>query len=330
MQEAVLGRLAALESQRQRLEDDAATPSELMPISKADLEELRRLSRPPQTVRACLELVYMLLNVDQVSEPLRGLPADGRLDVRWPTVQAMLARFDTFFPSMQQYDIAPLIANPHIMRYLSRVYFSSDGLTEERVRYSNKACAALFRWYASSIARAEAALALLVVDAEIESLRLSSRDALAGRWRCHANDGWLEYPHDINTMFETSLLQGGNPIIAFQLHDESYIVDLDRRVQRNVGTHFLRPIRPPGDEVDLRALQGSWLTCWGPTVTVQDLAVSIEDSSDTATLELRDGSFHLKYRGEWRLTGGTPLRVTWSDDHGDGLVWIAVAGSYYQ
>lgn len=330
MQETIFGRLAALQSQRQRLEEVAATPSELKPLSKADLEEMRRFSRPPKTVRECLELVYMLLHIDEVSEPLRGLPTEGRFDVRWPTVQAMLARFDTFFSAMQHYDIAALVAAPHVMQYVSRVYFGSDGLTEDRVRYSNKACAALFRWYASSVARAEAALELLSVNAELENLRLSLGAEAPGRWRCHTNDGWLEYPESISMMFEASLLQGSNPIIAFELLGESYLVDLERRVQRNVSTDFLRPIRPPGHEVDLRALQGSWRTSWGPTVTVQDLLVSCDGASEAGTLELEDGSVRLKYRGEWRLADGTPLRVTWSDGRGAEAVWVAAAGSYYQ
>lgn len=331
MQETVFGRLAALQSQRQHLEEVAATPSELNPILKADLEEMRRLSRPPKVVRECFELVYMLLHVDAVSEPLRGLPVDCRFDVKWPMVQAMLVRFDSFFSAMQHYDTASLVAAPHVMQYLSRVYFGGDGLTEERVRFSNKACAALFRWCTSSVARAEAALALLAVYTDLESLRLSFGAETSGRWRCHANDGWLEYPESISTMFEASLLQGSNPIIAFELHGESYLVDLDRRVQRNVSTDFLRPIRPPGDDVDLRALQGSWRTCWGLTVTVYDLDVSAEGApSDAGTLELQEGSIRLKYRGEWRLMGGTPLRVTWSDGKGVEAVWVAAAGSYYR
>eukprot|EP00972_Heterocapsa_arctica_P086015 12675283-Heterocapsa_arctica.AAC.1 len=73
---------------------------------------------------------------------LQALPPKGNLDFpKWSSVQRMLARFETFFPAMENYDISGLMGAPEVVRYVSRKYFGDGGLTEERVQRCSAACA---------------------------------------------------------------------------------------------------------------------------------------------------------------------------------------------
>eukprot|EP00747_Dinoflagellata_sp_TGD_P181656 gnl/TRDRNA2_/TRDRNA2_35566_c0_seq1.p1 gnl/TRDRNA2_/TRDRNA2_35566_c0~~gnl/TRDRNA2_/TRDRNA2_35566_c0_seq1.p1 ORF type:complete len:274 (+),score=39.92 gnl/TRDRNA2_/TRDRNA2_35566_c0_seq1:2-823(+) len=212
------------------------------------------------------------------------------------------------------------MAHPELAKYLSKTYFSTDGgLTQERVKRCNSACASLFRWCSRSLARVEAALELLLVKAELATLAPPQ----AQRWRCEADEGWVEYPAEIDEWLCASEAGGGT--VAFELHGRQYEVDLGARIQRNFNTRFARPVRPPDDTIDIRALQGTWHSSWGSIVTVNGTALVIDGQPVGPELEqLEDGAVRWVFNGEWRIIGGSPLEVIWA--HGvDSVTWSAFA-----
>lgn len=321
MEEAVFARIAALEQRRERLEKLSSTPAELELLSKADLEEMRRLLRPPQAVRQCLEVVYVVLNLESVKDQILRLPTGGLLSIRWESVLAMLAKFETFFPSMDNYDIGDLMAVPEVACYLQRAYFGEDGLTQERVYRCNVACAALFRWCSRSLARVEAALELLLVKQKLLELRRPGVEC----WQVETEEGWVPYPADVNRKLEEAEATG--EAVDFTHAWTNYEINLVTRTQRNVFTGFLRPVRPPGIDVDLRALQGSWHTSWGSDVSVCGTQVVVDGQTVGPELEpLAEGGVRWVFLGEWRTCGGSPLCVEW--EKGDSIVtWVPIAAS---
>eukprot|EP00747_Dinoflagellata_sp_TGD_P209847 gnl/TRDRNA2_/TRDRNA2_83221_c1_seq1.p1 gnl/TRDRNA2_/TRDRNA2_83221_c1~~gnl/TRDRNA2_/TRDRNA2_83221_c1_seq1.p1 ORF type:complete len:385 (-),score=63.08 gnl/TRDRNA2_/TRDRNA2_83221_c1_seq1:53-1207(-) len=320
---SIFSHIAALESRRDELRELSSTAVELEGLSKTDLEELRQLARPPQVVRDCLEIVYALLHVEKVNrEALRlgrrsSRTSDGdRIAIEWTSVRTMLARFETFFPAMENYDMGPLLAAAPLEQYLSRTYFGDGRLTEERVRQSSVACVVLFRWCFCNMERARAALELASVEAQIAELtapaahpepaepqepELPTAAALEPtqaaekppdpaqpiepvdrpRWCCKTDRGWEEYPPDVNELLYAAERDGMQREVNFNLGYHSYQVDLEARTQRNMVNGFARPIRPPGDSVDLRSLHGWWrnsndlvLHVTGPTVEIEGQAAS--------------------------------------------------------
>eukprot|EP00931_Biecheleriopsis_adriatica_P092821 TRINITY_DN66599_c0_g1_i1.p1 TRINITY_DN66599_c0_g1~~TRINITY_DN66599_c0_g1_i1.p1 ORF type:complete len:490 (+),score=91.58 TRINITY_DN66599_c0_g1_i1:81-1550(+) len=174
MEDSVFMRLEALQQRRRELQDVVATPAELENISRAELEELRHLLRPPQVVRECLDVVFAALHVDKASKLMRSKPPGERLSFPWPEVQRMLIRYDSFFPAMMSYDLTMLLSAPELAQHISFAYFdpqSKDRLTEERVRKCSVAAAALYRWCGCTVTRVIAALELQTVVAEIEQLQ---------------------------------------------------------------------------------------------------------------------------------------------------------------
>eukprot|EP00747_Dinoflagellata_sp_TGD_P169667 gnl/TRDRNA2_/TRDRNA2_199226_c0_seq1.p1 gnl/TRDRNA2_/TRDRNA2_199226_c0~~gnl/TRDRNA2_/TRDRNA2_199226_c0_seq1.p1 ORF type:complete len:339 (-),score=39.49 gnl/TRDRNA2_/TRDRNA2_199226_c0_seq1:54-1070(-) len=323
--EPVFARIANLERRREALRKESATPAELEHISKAELEELRHLARPPEAVRKCLEVVYAALHVERASRGLRHSvqasnmpsPSGGHLAIAWDSVRAMLVNFETFFPAMREYDIAPLVAAPALANYLSRTYFVDGGLTVERVSRSSKACASLFRWCSKSMKRAQAALELLDVDAELIALR-------PHRWRCEADDGWFEFVPEVDAKLNDALING-LCFVPFELCGERYEVNIAARTRRNMRSGSMRPVRPPGEKIGLCALQGNWQSSsLSSTATVWDTTVVLEGREELSELEVLPGDgIRLICDGvEW-VAGGSPLRVVWS--HGtDEMVWVPV------
>lgn len=318
MQEKVFARIQSLQQRQQQLRGESATPAELSPISKAELEEMRHFARPPQTIRAVLEVVFIVLNSEKISKCLESITRGVRLPIEWTTVQTMLKRFETFFPQMQQYDIAPLVAAPDVMQYLSETYFDptkDDALTQERVYKCNVASAALFQWCGRTVDRVNAAIELLAVDAQLSEL--ASQLPERTRWSCEADSGWVDFPLDIHDQLNKAELIGSN-IISFELHWDRYQVNIAAREQTNLLTSRKRPIRPPGDTADLRALQGAWIvthTCakdQGSLIAkVQGNSVSL-DGRPGELQTTADGKVGWCHAGsEWKISG-SPLCVVWS------------------
>ena len=131
MGDPIFLRLAALSERKATLEDLSSKPTEFKSLTKTHMEELRHLMRPPRPVVDCLEVVYICLHVKEVSNELAVLLEGGHLSIDWRCVQAMLAHFETFFPSMGDYDIEPLLAHPTVAHYVSEVYFKERSLTED-------------------------------------------------------------------------------------------------------------------------------------------------------------------------------------------------------
>lgn len=329
MEEPIFARIAS-QSQEESLQERSATPAEFHPPTKAELEELRRLVRPPRPVQECLELLYAVLHVKATSKSLQRVPPGGRVAIAWASVQMMLARFERFFPAMAEYDIAPLVETPELLRYLSDTYLSEGKLTEERVRRCSTACASLFHWCSRSVARVEAALELLAMG-----LDPSAASPQAGRWRCCVDDGWRDYPAEVDALLTEAEAEASGEVVCFDLGGERYEVDLAARVQRNVWSGMRRPIRPPGDEVSLRSIQGYWRINDGPladsVARVQGTSVTLNGQLAEPELEVVDAEngrrriLRWDFEGAWLAIRGSPLAVIWS--HGGGLVgWDAVAG----
>lgn len=192
--EGTCEQIVALEMHRDQLTKLIAMPPD-EPLLRSDLEELRHMARPPGIVRQCLEIIYIVLHVSKVRGRLRNLPRGQRFSVPWELVRRMVMRYDTFFCSMEQYDIAQLIAAPEVVEYLARTYFKGDDLAEVRVRRSSRACAALIRWYGDAMARVEGALELLTVTAQLAVLKPPSEEPLDRRRLCESIRG--ERPCDI-------------------------------------------------------------------------------------------------------------------------------------
>mmetsp|Transcript_87487 Transcript_87487/g.245656 ORF Transcript_87487/g.245656 Transcript_87487/m.245656 type:complete len:403 (-) Transcript_87487:14-1222(-) len=315
MESPVFLQIAELERRREELTELAATPTELQRITKADLEELRHMARPPELVRECLELVYLALHVAKVRGSIKRLPPGGRLAIPWENVRAMLARFETFFPAMDRFDIAPLVAAPEVVSYISRTYLDHGRLTADRVRRSSAACAALFGWYAHVSIRLEAALELVTVGAELANLtRPPMHSGTSGslRWRVETDAGWVEFPDDVDAQLNAAQ---GHSMVLFDLHGEHYEVDVRFRIQRNRNTRFERPIRPPGDDINIWSLQGIWQASWGQVLVVRGATVFLYDrAADELLEESESDGVYWAYGGGWRVSGGSPCCVTWRSE----------------
>mmetsp|Transcript_100292 Transcript_100292/g.189171 ORF Transcript_100292/g.189171 Transcript_100292/m.189171 type:complete len:468 (-) Transcript_100292:102-1505(-) len=318
MQEFVFERIVTLGQKRQELLDASSTPVELQPLSKADLEELRHMARPPQAARECLEVVYATLHVEEMSKQLQRTAPDTRIVIEWRKIMLMVSRFETFFPAMQRFDIAPLVAAPRVTEYLSRVYFGDKGLTKERVSHCSKACVSLFRWCSRSLKRVEAAVELLSLDAELAELQ----GQVHPRWRCETDGGWLEYPPSIDSRINAAEESGS--LVVVDIDGVQYEIDVEQRTQRNLSSGFARPVRPPGNSLDLRALQGFW-RCpeRNHLIRVSGDRVTVNGQQAEAPLEPNPGGGFRWESCGW-MASGSPTEVTWTLP-GEEATWLPVA-----
>lgn len=317
----VFKRLEDLCNRRQALEGFASTPAEFSPISNTEIDELRRLARPPQVVRECLEVVYACLNIDEVNKQLVRLQPGCRLNIKWATVQTMLARFQSLYPAMRNYDLTALISSPAVADHIAHVYFMEGHLSEERVKRASVACAALFRWCSQNLSRVRAALELAEVNAEIIRLEAQAQSSKE-RWRVEADEGWLEFDQTINLMLVES--EHSDQPVSFQLGNQSYKIDMGRRTQWNCSTGFARAIRPPGNRGDIQALQGFWRLSGDGLAEVRGATVILGGRVEESGLEVSEGG-----EVNWECSGGRwtalghPLEIVWSSGE-EQVAWTPI------
>jgi len=122
-----------------------ALPHPLDDITYLELEEIRKLARPPESVRRVMECVHLILN--EASVP-RGLPV-------WDDVLRTCARSD-FLTKVRRYDVTELLEKPALVDYICRIYFlERDGIQPlrlERVRFGSQAVVAFFGWTVAVVA----------------------------------------------------------------------------------------------------------------------------------------------------------------------------------
>jgi len=134
---------------------DALLVADLQNIKLEELEELRKLSRPPLVVRRTLELMYLIL--DAARRPLKLASPD------WARVQKKMSTAD-FLSDVWDYDLKLLRDVPALTTFLVEEYFTEhsnvacriggkmsntkapEPLTFKRVLRANQAAAALFNW----------------------------------------------------------------------------------------------------------------------------------------------------------------------------------------
>jgi len=174
-----------------------ATPPEFDPVDVEELRKLRLTNSAPKEVQECLELVYMLMNLDRIVEDIQCLPTrDSRLYIHWSAVQDMLGNLEMFKESMENYDVHALAHAPIVARYFSNCYFDKGGLTHARIMNTKKvsvSCSILLQWCSRTVARASAAMQVPTVDAQLAELKAQPQ-----RWRIESKMGWREFPEDID------------------------------------------------------------------------------------------------------------------------------------
>lgn len=330
MNSSIFSRIALLENRRESLSDASEAFVELAPISKSEVEEMRSLAHPPQPVRECLEIVYATLHVEAASRALRSTSHGGRAKFDWAAVRAMLVRFETFFPAMHSYDITPLVSSPALANYLSRTYFGEDGLTLERTQRCSAAAGALFRWSSGAVARAQAALELVSVNAELAGLRRQAVSSEEIVWRRGTDEGWEAYPLELSTRISAAR---PGACVQFDLGGEGLEVNITARTERNIASGRLRPVRPSWasetvervdflssralfrETVPLLALQGSWRRSTGSIVTVRETTLVLDGEDSMDNILASDGSStRWLHNGVWLDSSGSPFRVLWTHD----------------
>lgn len=263
MAASVFDRLALIRLRRTELQEQVSTPAELHRIRKADLEEIRKLPRPPVMVRRCLEVVWALLHVNAANSSLQRLKGPGFLEFDWRRIQAMLANFESFFRAMEGYDIEPLIALPALAEHISGTYFGEGGLAEDEVRRSSVACASLFRWATTTTLRVHAALALAEVERELAELEASLPEepqepepeepepvapaqveappAAPPQWCVQCDAGWRDFGADLNALLCEAHALGSK--VRYDRGGFHYEAEPARGLQVNLETGTRRKIR---------------------------------------------------------------------------------------
>ncbi|KAK3242006.1 hypothetical protein CYMTET_48284 [Cymbomonas tetramitiformis] len=146
-------------SGRQEMSSARQGWKKLRALTRTELEELRHFRQPPPSVRLCLELIYITLHVERLRPRIEALGVGARLRIDWEDVQQMLARFQTFFPALMNFDTDSLVTAPVVHAYITRVYFEgAEALTVEKVQRSSHVCAVLFRWCLSSLQKVKEAV----------------------------------------------------------------------------------------------------------------------------------------------------------------------------
>lgn len=138
---------------------DADVVAALQNIKNEELEELRKLSRPPTVVRRTLELMYLIL--DAARTPLQLASPD------WTKIQKKMNAVG-FLSDVLHYDVNLLRAAPSLTSFLVAEYFTqrssvhrqmgmktvhTEALTFNRVLRANQAAGALFKWCVAVISR---------------------------------------------------------------------------------------------------------------------------------------------------------------------------------
>jgi len=167
-----------------------------VPVTAAELEEIRKLTRPPPVVRRTLELTYLILNASRSPAPLAP-PA-------WARVQRRLAS-EAFLQEVWAYDAGKLRDAPALVSLLACTYFglalqgvrvaiparrrahvglspqggttAQEPLSFHRVSRASRAAAALFRWCADVLVRS-GALEVDAVDAGAEDAEACAQSQL--------------------------------------------------------------------------------------------------------------------------------------------------------
>jgi hypothetical protein len=274
----------------------------------------------------------------------------------------MLARWEDLFPSMLDYDIAPLLAEPSVGEYLSRTYFGPDGLSAVSVKRSSVACTGIFRWCSSSLSRINAARELLVLRAELEELKAQEHCRFSGSaeaneqpesafetavaeqdeefidfaalsanrpWVCDTNTGWQEFPQSISERLRTEFKTGG--CVSYEVDWDKYEADLVLCIQKNALTGFKRPIRMLCETVDVISLQGLWSVISDGhnvrKVRVQGNSVWL-DQKESASQLVPQGKQPVEWTfstGQKWHASGSPLRVVWLCHEEEQMTWIPTA-----
>jgi len=299
-----------------------ATPPELDPLDGDELRKLRMTNSPQKEIQECLELVYMLMNLDRIVDDIQCLPTrDSRLYIHWSAVQDMLGNLDTFKDSMHNYDVQALAHAPVVAKYFSNCYFDKGGLTHARIMRTKKvsvSCSILLQWCSRTVARASAAMQVPTVDAQLAELKAQPQHC-----RIESKMGWREFPDEIDEKLREAEAESG--MTTFKMQGIWYEANIAQRVVKNLGNNQLLPIRPPGNVIDKRTLQVSWHTSLG-VVTVRDTEMEVNGSVVSSPLEvLEDGSICWVFEGKWHADGGSPMTVRWVGDS-DDMMWIAAVG----
>lgn len=127
------------------------------------IEEIRRLRKPPDAVRRTLEVVCLIL---EAKEPVRGGPKPPT----WDTVKRLLGD-EAFLPRMMSFDFGTLRDSPQLVMLLRDQYFGTGGvcalaapirrgqparaqepLLYEKVVRASQAAGALFAWCSEVLA----------------------------------------------------------------------------------------------------------------------------------------------------------------------------------
>eukprot|EP00930_Biecheleria_cincta_P002862 TRINITY_DN103840_c0_g1_i1.p1 TRINITY_DN103840_c0_g1~~TRINITY_DN103840_c0_g1_i1.p1 ORF type:complete len:435 (-),score=73.27 TRINITY_DN103840_c0_g1_i1:237-1541(-) len=138
----------------------------LASLNDKDLEEIRKLHRPPLVVKRTLEATFLILHASRETMKLES--------PQWTLVQKMLCDAN-FLTRMRSFDFARIRASPALAEFIATEYFGSqrsltsqrssdalrrssrclqaerEPLTFERVRYASQAAGALFGWCTATL-----------------------------------------------------------------------------------------------------------------------------------------------------------------------------------
>jgi len=103
-------------------------------IRKKDLDEVRRMARPPINVKLTLECVAIMM---------------GEKSIEWKSICKMLSTSD-FIPGILAFD-ADLLKPKQVQKVTDNYLDGNEELTTEKVARSSKACGPLYKWAESQV-----------------------------------------------------------------------------------------------------------------------------------------------------------------------------------
>jgi len=126
--------------------DTDAVPHPLRDITDLELEEIRQLKHPPETVSRVMECVHLILGGEG--------PSRSTGSIEWIAVLRTVVRTD-FLRRVRHFDVAELRERPALVDCICRDYLAGPrALKPDRVRHASRAVVAFFGWTVALIAGA--------------------------------------------------------------------------------------------------------------------------------------------------------------------------------
>lgn len=133
-------------------------------IRKAQLDELRALSRPPKSVQLCLETVVLMISGEKTSD--------------WSDMRKLI-RKDDFISTVVNFD--PLLLTQKQVKTIQEDYLAQPQFDYDSVDRASKACGPLYQWAESQIKYAVILRRVKPLRDEVERLETESNELEASQ-----------------------------------------------------------------------------------------------------------------------------------------------------